>query len=488
MATISSLGVGSGLDLSTLLTNLMTAEQQPLLSLQKKEATVTARISALGTLKGALSALQTGAQSLIPATGQSATAKFSTFSAAVADNTIASATASTGAVKGSYPLEVTTLAQAQRLTSPASSDTAGTAALTAGLAAGGTLKIELGALTGTAGSFSFAADSARELNITIAAGSTLEQVRDAINAAATDSRVSATIINGDGGKQLVLTSGKSGTANVMKLSGSAGMTGLDYNPAGAGSGTLSQASGSGGQAASDAVFKLNGITVTRSTNTVTDVLDGVTLNLLKANVGTPTTLTINQDSTSSLTASLNTFIKSYNDAASAMKNLGYYDATTKKAGSLQGDATLRGAQSQIRNLAQTKAGGTSVYQTLSDIGVSLQTDGTLKLDTTKLNNAVTADYAGVALLASTIGTTFKTSLDNLVGASGNITAATDSANRMIKDFDKRQLALEARLTQIEARYRKQFSALDTLVANMNKTSTYLTQQLATLPGSSNSNN
>ena len=485
MATISSLGVGSGLDLSSLLTNLMTAEKQPLLALQKKETSVQARISALGTLKGALSALQTGAQGLIPSTGQSATAKFSTFSAAVADNTIASATASTGAVKGTYPLEVTALAQAQRLTSPASTDAAGTAALTATLATGGTLKIELGALTGTAGSFSFAADSARELNVTIAAGSTLDQVRDAINAAATDSRVSATIINGDGGKQLVLTSGKSGTANVMKLSG---MAGLDYNPAGAGTDTLSQASGNGGQAASDAVFKLNGISVTRSTNTVTDVLDGVTLNLLKANVGTPTTLTINQDTTAALTASLNTFIKSYNDAASSMKNLGFYDAATKKAGSLQGDSTLRGAQSQIRNLSLTKAGGTSVYQTLSDIGVSLQTDGTLKLDTTKLNKAATADFAGVANLVTTIGSTYKTGLESLVGTAGNITAATASATRMIKELDTRQSAFEARLTQIEARYRKQFSALDTLVSGINSTSSYLAQQLANLPGASNSKN
>lgn len=485
MATVSSLGVGSNLDLSTLLTNLMTAEQQPLLSLQKKEATVTARISALGTLKGALSALQTGAQGLIPATGQSAVAKFASFSAAVTDNTIASATAAAGAVKGAYSLEVTKLAQAQRLSSPASTDITGTAALTGGLASGGTLKIELGVLSGTAGSYSFAADSARELNITIAAGSTLEQVRDAINTAANDGRVSATIINGDGGKQLVLTSGKSGMANVMKLSGIAG---LDYNPAGAGTGTLSQAAGNGGQAPSDAIFKLNGITTTRSTNTVNDVLDGVTFNLLKTNSGTQTTLNINQDNTATLTASLNTFIKSHNDAISSMKNLGYYDATTKKAGALQGDSTLRGAQNQIRNLLQTKAGGTSAYQMLSDIGVSLQADGTLKLDTTKLNNAVTADFTGVAGLVSTLGSAYKTTIDGLVGMTGNITAATDSANRMIKEFDKRQAALESRLTQIEARYRKQFTALDTLISSMNSTSTYLTQQLANLPGASGSNN
>lgn len=481
MATISSLGVGSGLDLSTLLTNLMTAEQQPLVALQKKEASVQARISALGTLKSALAALQTGAKGLIPATGQSATAKFATFSAAIADSTIASATASTGAIKGSYSLEVTTLAQTQRLSSPVSTDTT----LAASLASGGTLKIELGTLTGTTGSFSYAADSARELNVTIQAGSTLEQARDAINAAATDGRVSATIINGDSGKQLVLTSGQSGTSNVMKLSG---LAGLDFNPEVSGSGALSQATANGGQAPSDAVFKLNGITATRSTNTVTDVLDGVTINLLKTNAGSPTTLTINQENTASLTASLNTFIKSYNDAANAIKNLGYYDATTKKAGSLQGDSTLRGAQSQINSLLQTKAGGTSVYQTLSSIGVTLQTDGTLKLDSTKLSSAVTADYAGVAKLVSGVGTNFNTGMDALVGSSGNITAATDSANRLIKDLDNRQSSLSDRLTQIEARYRKQFSALDTLISSINSTSTYLTQQLASLPGASSSKN
>ena len=218
------------------------------------------------------------------------------------------------------------------------------------------------------------------------------------------------------------------------------------------------------------------------------MLDGVTINLLKTNSGSPTTLTINQENTASLTASLNTFIKSYNDAASAMKNLGYYDATTKKAGSLQGDSTLRGAQNQISSLLQAKAGGTSVYQTLSSIGVTLQTDGTLKLDSTKLSSAVTADYAGVAKLVSGVGTNFNTGMDALVGSSGNITAATDSANRLIKDLDNRQSALSDRLTQIEARYRKQFAALDTLISNINSTSTYLTQQLASLPGSSSSNN
>lgn len=478
---ISSLGVGSGLDLSGLLTNLMQAEQQPLLALQRKEASYQARISALGSLKGALSALQTAASGFIPSTGQTAFNKYSSFSTSLADTTIASASAATGAVAGSYSLEVTTLAKSQRLTSPDSTDLTGSAALTAGLASGGVLKIELGTLSGTSPALAFAADAARELNVTVAAGATLADVRDAINAAATDGRVSATLVNGSNGQQLVLTSNKTGLANVMKLSG---IGGLDFDPAGTGSGTLSQDVAKGGQAASDAAFTLNGIAATSSSNTVSGVLDGVTLTLLKTNIGAPTTLTVTRDSTTSLTTAINSFVKAYNDAAKAMKDLGYYDASTKKAGALQGDSTLRGAQSQVRNLLQTVVSGSSAYKTLSDIGVSLQTDGTLKLDSTKLKAATDADYAGVTNLVSGIGTAFKTGLESLVGSSGNITAATDSANRLIKDLGKRQEALTNRLAQVEERYRKQFSSLDTLIARMNQTSSWLTQQLASLPGAS----
>lgn len=484
---ISSLGVGSGLDLNSLLTNLMTAEQQPLLALQKKEASYQARISALGTLKGSLSALQTAAQAFIPSTSQTAETKYATYKATVADTTIASATASTGAVAGSYSLEVSALARAHRLTSPDSTNTTGSADLAAGLLAGGPLKIEIGTLTDTdpdvnITTYSYAADPLRELNITVAAGSTLEQLRDAINTAATDGRVSATIINGTNGKQLVLSSDKTGLSNAMRLSG---VTGLDFDPVAA-TGTLSQSTANGGQPPSDAAFTLNGIAATSSTNSTSTVLDGVTINLLKTNVGTPTTLTVTKDSTTSLTSAVNAFVKAFNDAAKSMSSLGAYNAETKVSGALQGDSTLRGAQGQVRALLQTKAGGTSLYQTLSDLGVSVEKDGTLKLDTTKLNNAVAADYAGVTNLVATIGNTFKTGLEGLVGTSGNIVAATDSANRLIKDIGKRQETLVNRLTQIEARYRKQFSALDTLIASMNKTSAYLTQQLANLPGSSSS--
>ncbi len=484
MASVTSLGSGSGLDLNGLLSSLMAAEQRPLQALQVKEASYQATISAYGSLKGALSALQASAAALVPATGISLATKFETVNTSVADTSIAYASGTSSAVAGSYSLEVTALAQNQRLTSPDNTLTnkASNDAMAASLAKGGSLKIELGSLSGA---YAYTADSTRELNITVAAGSTLEQVRDSINAAATDGRVSATLINGTNGQQLVLTSGLTGTANVMKLTGDSNLgTGLDFDPSGSssGSGSLSQAAANGGQPAIDAAFKLGGIAATSSTNTVTGVLDGVTLTLSKLTAAaTPTTLTVSKNQTAGLTSALNAFIKSYNDANTTMTSQGAYNATTKAAGSLLGDSTLRSAQNRVRNLLfNTKPGGDSAYQLLSDIGVSVAKDGSLSLDSTKLNTAIGADFNGVASLVSTVGKAYNDSIDDIVGSTGSITTATDSTNRLIKSVTDRAQVMSDRLTGIEARYRAQFTALDTMISGMKQTSSYLTTQLANL--------
>ena len=482
---ISSLGAGSGIDLNGILTSLMSAERQPLLAIKSKEASYQAKISALGNLRSSLTSLQTASQSMSLSAGQSANSKFASFRATVADTSIATTLASASAVAGSYSLEVSAIAVRQRLTTPDSSDTTNSPKLAAGLVTGGPLKIELGTLTGSTGSYTYAADSARELNITVAANSTLEQVRDAINAAASDSRVSATIISGTNGKQLVLSTGQTGLSSVMKLSG---IDGLNFDPAPLPAppddSVLSQDPAKGGQEASNAAFSINGIAGTSSSNSVTGALDGVTLELLKkTTIGTPTTLTVTKDSTTQLNAALSSFVKAYNESAGVMKNLGFYDPGTKQAGALQGNSTLRGVQNEVRTLLQTKAGGTSAYQTLSDLGVAVQRDGTLKLDTTKLNKAIEADFSGVSALVSKVGTAFSTSLTNTTSSSGTITTASESTSRLISDLNKRSTALQARLVSVEDRYRKQFTSLDSIVTSMKNTSSYLAGQLANLPGS-----
>ncbi len=481
---ISSLGAGSGIDLNGILTSLMSAERQPLLALKSKEASFQSKISALGNLRSSLTSLQSASQSMSLSAGQTANSKFASFRATVADTSIATTLASANAVAGSYSLEVSELAVRQRLTTPDNTDIANSATLAASLLAGGSLKIELGTLSGSPGSYTYAADSARELNITVAANSTLEQVRDAINTAASDSRVSATIINGTNGKQLVLSTCQTGLSSVMKLSSTDGFDGLNFDPTGALANVLSQDPAKGGQAASNAAFSINGIAGTSSSNSVTGALDGVTLELLKkTTVGSPTTLTVTKDSTTQLNAALTSFVKAYNESAGVMKNLGFYDPSTKQAGALQGNSTLRGVQNEMRSLLQTRAGGTAANQTLSDLGVAIQKDGTLKLDSTKLNKAIEADFSGVSDLVSKVGTAYNNSITNITSSSGSISSASESTSRLISDLNKRSTALQARLVNVEDRYRKQFTSLDSIVTSLKNTSTYLAGQLANLPGS-----
>jgi flagellar hook-associated protein 2 len=462
MASITSLGVGSGLDLEGMLTKLMTVEQQPLTVLQKRVASYQSRISSLGTLQSALSNLQTAAAALTPSTGQTAINKFSSYGASLADAALANASASTGAIAGSYSLNNIVVATAQQIRKSWS-----------GLsvpATAGTLSIQVG--TGAA------------VNVDIAAGSALADVSEAINNSSAG--ISAAIVNDGTNNHLVLTAKDTGTANAITITGSdvAGGTGwtggpFDFSSTVANSWTQSIP-------AANATLDVNGIAVSSASNTLTTAISGVTLNLTKAG---STTLTVSKDSTTGLTTSLNAFVTAYNAANTSMGALGTYNPSTKISGALQGDAALRTAQSQVRGLLfSTVAGGSSVYQRLSDIGVSVARDGTLSVDSTKLNKAISADYAGVATLVAKVGTSYKTSLESITGTSGTLVAATNSSTRMIKDLTARQTTLSDRLTQIEANYRKQFTALDTLVASLNKTSTYLTQQLTALASLTNNAN
>lgn len=456
---ISSLGVGSGLDLSGILKSLMQVEQQPIIAMQRKEAVVQGRISALGSLKGALSSLQTAAGAMLPGSGQSLTEKYQTVKATTGDNTIVTASASTGAMPASYTLSGVELAKAQQVRKSFNS---GDIPATGN---NGTLAIQVGSVPGSS------------VNVSVNGGMSLSQIAEAINGST--AAVSASIINNGSTDHLIISAKETGGTNTITITGSNGGAGNDWR-------AFSYSTGAANawtqqQPAASASATINGLTVTSPTNTISSAIPNVSLTLLKESAS-GTSLTVTRDSQSSVTSALNEFMKAFNSAASSMKTLGAYNPATKVAGALQGDSTLRGAQGLVSSLLQTQAGGTSAYQTLSDIGISLQADGSLKLDSTKLNTAVQADFTGVTNLIEKVGTAFKSGLESVVGSTGNITAATNSANQSIKDLQKRQEALTLRLEQVQARYTKQFSALDTLLAGMNQTSSWLGQQLSTLPG------
>ncbi len=396
MAGLSSPGIGSGLDINGLVKRLMEVERLPLSKLAKEEANHQARITAFGSLKGAFSAFQTASKALTSVT------RFNTSKATAADATVLSATASSIAKPGSYSLAVSRLAQQHKLASAAFDDPA-TAIGT------GTLTIDFGTHDSVGNSFTVnAAKTAQSITIG-SSNNSLAGVRDAINQAKVG--VTASIVNDGEGYRLALSSNDAGRANSLRIlvsgdgdgqnADNAGLSRLAFNPTGAaGTGkNLTQT-----LAAQNAEFTIDGIFVSKPTNVIGDAIPGVTLNLLKTTeAGASTTLTIARD-TAGVKGAVEGFVKAYNELATTMRDLGGYDPKTQKGGLLQGDATLRGLQTQLRNMLSGRIahseGGVS---TLSDIGVSFERDGSLSLDAGKLDKVLTDPSKNVASLFATVG-------------------------------------------------------------------------------------
>jgi len=385
---LSSPGVGSNLDVNGIVSKLMSVESQPLTQLTKKEATYQAKLSAYGNLKSALSSFQ-GALSTL-----NNPSKFTALSASVSDSTVMSASASSVAAPGSHAVEVTQLAQAQAMR------TNFTAANVTDVVGTGTLTFYFG--TDNAGVFTPNPDKGAQTVTIDPEDNTLAGVRDAINSA--NIGVSASIINDGTTNRLVLASA-SGAANSLKIAVAdgdgnntdmSGLSQLAYDPEGVKNMVETLA-------AKNSTVVVDGITISSSTNQVSTAIQGVTLNLAKTNVGSPTTVTTSRD-TGSVTSAVEGFVKSYNDLAKTIKDLTSYDTKTKVAGTLLGDSVVRSVQSQIRGVLNTAIRDLNGENTtLSSIGVSFQKDGSLKLDSGKLSAAVNSDSTRVAGLFAAVG-------------------------------------------------------------------------------------
>jgi len=413
MATISSAGVGSGLDVNGIVTKLMALEQQPITVLDKKEAGLQGKLSSYGSVSGALSAFQS------TMAGMSYLSAFQTFSATAVDSTILSTLATNLAAPGSYAVTVGQLAQAQSIL------TSGKATTNTAIAAGGsttTLSFQFGTITGgtppvngvgTYSGSTFTQDASQATGTVIITdgNNSLQGIRDAINAA--NIGVSATIVS-DGSAtpyHLVLTSKATGATSNMKISvsGDASLAALlAYNPAGTQNMTQSQA----GQNATGTV---NGLAISSTTNVVSSAIPGVTLNLAK--VGT-TSVNVARN-TNSVQTSVQGFVKAYNDLSATLRKMTAYDPATKKGGPLQGDATIQGIQNRLRTLLNTTITGLGGNLTsLSQIGISFQLDGSLALDATKLQTALTNNFSDMAGLFAAVGSTTD-SLVSYAGSSAN---------------------------------------------------------------------
>jgi len=454
MASITSTGLGSGLDIESLVKGLVAAEGQPTSQrLQVKEAKLQADLSALGTLKGTLSGFQSSVQGLKDITA------FQVRTATSSSVTSFTAAANSTAVAGSFAIRVDQLAAAAKLRTASSAFASDMA-----LVGPGVLNIGLGATN---------------FNITTSAATTLAGLRDLINQASDNPGISASIVKvSDTDSQLVLTSTKTGAANTISVTATPDVS----SPAPPNDLTrFATANLVSVQTAADSLIQLDGVAVTRTTNSLADVISGVTIALVKADsLATPGTLTVAVDK-SAATSKVNDFIKAYNSLAGTLSNLSSYDAKTGKASRLFGDATLRGIQNQLRQvLSNPVVGGVAGVSTLADIGIKTDKAGLLALDSVKLDKVITANSDAVPqLFASVNGLVpgFDKVLTNYLSASGPLTARVDGVNKNIGGIAVERVKLNLRLIGIESRYRKQFTAMDNLLGKLKSTGTYLTQQL-----------
>lgn len=447
MASISAAGVGSGLDINSIISQLMALERRPLSALQSKQATFESQLSAYGRLKSALSTFQSAMDAL------SATSKLKHYKASSSDEDVLAVSASAEASPGTYQVVVSSqLAQNHKLASNPYTD-AGTVVGT------GTLTISVGSEA-----FSVAIDSSN---------STLAGIRDAINSAADNTGVSATIINVTGGSRLVLTAEESGAANALTVAVSGDGDGHDGDASGlsnliwsaGGTKNLSQV-----DAAQDAAFTVDGFAATSASNTVTSVIPGVTLKLMAAG---SVTVKVERDD-AKITETVQGFVDAYNALRKSINEL--------RAGDLKGDLALNSIQAGLLSVINTPPSGiTGSYRYLSEIGVSIQKDGTMALDASALTDAVGADFAGVAELFAHDDQGFarrlKAAVTGYLAVDGIVDAREDGLNSRIDSVQDRIAALQVRMELVEKRLRAQYSALDSLLGSMRSTGEYLMRQL-----------
>ncbi|MFA7269783.1 MAG: flagellar filament capping protein FliD [Sterolibacterium sp.] len=593
--TISSAGIGSGLDVNSIVSKLMSIEQLPIDAIDNKSTVIQAQLTAYGTLQGSLAAFQTAAQAL---TNPSA---FTASTTSVGDSTILTATTDATAAVGSHDIEVVQLGKSEKLQSA-------TFATNTDSIGSGSLTIDFGTYTTASGVTTFAENTSKKsVTFTIPSGSSsIGAIASAINAST--SGVNASVINDGTNYYLQFSAQDGGSANSLRITVSdddgnnldaSGLSRLAFDKtsgyssgsvvyttpanvpidaislnnqfqialdgaapvtvtlpdanysdttivaalqtaidAAVGGGaavktlvslnssnqlvvsskntgslssvTLSAVTGNTGLtsifgeavelaaprqmteavAPLDTIIKVDGITVTKTSNVITDAIQGVTLNLLKQSAaGVTTAVTIAKD-TSQVSTQVNNLVTAYNSTASILSTLLAYDPTTGKSGALQGEGTVRTIQAGLRSTMQSLISGQSGLTSLSDIGVAFQRDGSLKFNSAKLQTILsdqTKNISNFFIGTDGDGNGIATLLNNRLNAyldsgTGTFTARTSGLSQTISNYTKQKAALQLKMAAIEARYRKQFTNLDTLVASMNTTQNYLTQQLANLPG------
>lgn len=470
-------GLGSNINIDEIVKALVDAERAPKESqLSRVEKAATSKFSAVGQLKSAISEFQTALKDL------NSGDLFAKRSAKSSNADLATVSATTKASSGIYQVTVEKLAAASKV---------GTASFAkdSTAAASGTLTVKLG-------------PDDRGVDVQVAAGATLSEIRDSLNTALKDKGVSANIVSNpaDGSSRLVLSSNTTGAGKDIYVQASAGLEAFrignfaDNNPASSPSGALAALNGSNAASsgyitqAQDAEFTIDGLSLRSASNTVSNAISEVTLNLVSAEPGKKFTVTVDQD-TSAVKTNIKKFVDAYNKMVGVTKTLtavtSVGEGNAPVTGALVGDTSVRSLLSTVRNELvnpSDQKGGISI---LSDLGITTQKDGTLKIDDTKLDKVLSTQYESVAgFFTGEKGLTSRlnSKLDVYTQSGGILSQRQDGLQDTLNSVKDQRTKLDERIAKVQTRLYAQYNAMDSLIASLKQTSDRLGQALSNLPG------
>lgn len=465
---ISSPGIGTGLDVSSIVEQLVTLERRPIEQLTTQKTTLQSKLSAFGLMQSYTVNVQDAVNKLTSSSLWQQTKGSTT-------DTTVSVSSTAAAASGTYGIEVSQLAQAQTLASAAFSSTSEKVGA-------GSLKIT----SAKAGSL--------PVDVAIGPDDTLDDVRSKINAA--NAGLNASIVKDSGGARLVLRTTATGEENGVSIvaSGDAGLDKFNYDPTQNGGATSTATSSQMGlvQAAKNAKIKIDGLEVTSSTNTFDGSIEGVKITVSKVTTGAAQ-IKVGSD-TEAMRKAVDDFVKAYNDINKYISDQTKYNADTKVAGTLQGDRATLSLQSQLRSALTQNSSASASFPRLSDLGLEIQRDGSLKVNDTKLSKAMTDNLAEFGKAFSKVDTAvagnngFAVRLKGLTSAllknDGLVTTRSEGLRDSIRRNEDQAAKMEGRVALVQARLLRQYSAMDTTVSKLNNLNSYVAQQMAALTGSS----
>jgi flagellar hook-associated protein 2 len=455
--TISSTGLGSGLDVKSMVSQLVAIEKLPLTQLQTQATKFQTQLSTYGTIQSQVSTLYDAAALLSGPSGWNAQTATSSNAAAVGVEVSSAASAT------SLSVEVSQLARAQ---------SAASVAMAAGVQVGasGSLQIELG----NWGSGTFVPGTG-VASVAIDAADTMASIASKIHAA--NAGVTATVLSDGTHERLVLRSTTTGEAAGFRVNSPAlaGLAPLGLTNPGDGSFV--------GQTALDANLKINGVGVLGASNQLRNVVPGVTLQLSQLTTG-PVELTVAGD-VSVVQKNIKSFVDAYNALNTTIADAIRYDPATKIGGPLLGDSTTLGIQTTMRSILGSSSMG-STFSYLSQIGLERQTDGSLHINQSKLTSAQSNLTNLKALFAADngnaqtngFGTKVRDYAHGLINFDGIVTHKTTAVQKSIVNNGKDQNRVSSRASRVEAQLLAQYTALDSKISSLSGLSSYVTAQLA----------